>query len=813
MERTILKRNKSVKFSPGTSEDGSGDEAARMASRIRKPARPQRPGHLSIQHGLSNAHLVLRRYAALDGFGAGELSDDEQEILNSPKVAPTQPVDREALQALVSPTDAQLALCSAGAYGQKEGDGPQQDVLPAQLELEMLSKRWNVPTGGLRAVAQIEDGAVGLGMTTYVSKVQSITQRQKVAAAVFVFRGTVLTKRSNFAADLDVWRNANRDLYFAARAVKHLRLEMAQLQRQYPGVQWGFFCTGHSLGGFTAACSAIFFKDILRVTTFESPGLTSFYHSLARQGSCKEYWQTRVVNYLSVPNPINTCQRHLGLMIRVYQQKKDEPLSLAHIGRCLMGTGMQILNCWLAAKVLIRAFKSWSPGVMYLAKRFPALQVHDRDRRVVAGELVLRPAALLGAALSCLRNTGLYMAARLGTTCKEVMNDHSMWNMALAFDYETGRPKRYVEMLSWPRAHRLHRALPTVLAGVFWESFVPTKAAATMRMVFNRQDMVEARVRRLPGYVERVELTRQKGPAYRLRQYASRVMGDMQLPDDEELSDEGDDEISATKYIASREPPTPVRPVRRGRRWGRRMPSPFDDPASSADLDNDEEEDAGQRPSLDEASSAISSEQDLSITNPVNRQERACRKVLQRALTRAALDQDIHAIDEAEGVIAHKERKLERLFSHSNMFQAGMDEPRESDEAPTVASTIDEEESTEEASPESPSTRGWRAGEPAAPPRRRPALKGGGGTMRRMPQMESIAESSGSQPSLREEDLLQSGAVFGDAPSPKARKGSGKRNPRRSLLSKMQRRMQRRTDEDFVTEGGEGLARSTTLPW
>ena len=66
----------------------------------------------------------------------------------------------------------------------------------------------------------------------------------QVAAAIFVFRGTVMTKRSNFAADIDVWRNANRDLYFAARAVKHIRLEMAQLQRQYPGVQWGFFCTG-----------------------------------------------------------------------------------------------------------------------------------------------------------------------------------------------------------------------------------------------------------------------------------------------------------------------------------------------------------------------------------------------------------------------------------------------------------------------------------------------------------------------------------------------------------------------------------------
>ena len=78
-------------------------------------------------------------------------------------------------------------------------------------------------------------------------KIQTCVPVLQVAAAVFVFRGTVLTKRSNFAADLDVWRNANRDLYFAARAVKHLRLEMAQLQRQYPGVQWGFFCTGEAL--------------------------------------------------------------------------------------------------------------------------------------------------------------------------------------------------------------------------------------------------------------------------------------------------------------------------------------------------------------------------------------------------------------------------------------------------------------------------------------------------------------------------------------------------------------------------------------
>ena len=84
------------------------------------------------------------------------------------------------------------------------------------------------------------------------------------------------------------------------------------------------------------------------------------------------------------------------------------------------------------------------------------------------------------------------------------------------------------------------------------------------------------------------------------------------------------------------------------------------------------------------------------------------------------------------------------------------DEPVESYDAPTEASSCDEEEeqSAEEKSPEPPSTQGWRPrGAQEGAPRRRPALKGG--TMRHTPQMDRIAESSGSQPSVREEDLLQ----------------------------------------------------------
>lgn len=81
-----------------------------------------------------------------------------------------------------------------------------------------------------------------------------------------------------------------------------------------------------------------------------------------------------------------------------------------------------------------------------------------------------------------------------------------------------------------------------------------------------------------------------------------------------QVSDEEDDEISATRYISTREALTPVRPIRQGRKWGRRMPSPFDDPSTSTDLDDEEEE----LVPLEEAPSAVSSELDPSVTNPVS---------------------------------------------------------------------------------------------------------------------------------------------------------------------------------------------------
>ena len=54
------------------------------------------------------------------------------------------------------------------------------------------------------------------------------------------------------------------------------------------------------------------------------------------------------------------------------------------------------------------------------------------------------------------------------------------------------------------------------------------------------------------------------------------------------------------------------------------------------------------------------------------KQGKACRKTLERALTRAAMDQDLGAIDEAEVVLSQKEHKLERLLTQKNMFEAAL---------------------------------------------------------------------------------------------------------------------------------------------
>ena len=82
-----------------------------------------------------------------------------------------------------------------------------------------------------------------------------------------------------------------------------------------------------------------------------------------------------------------------------------------------------------------------------------------------------------------------------------------------------------------------------------------------------------------------------------------------------QVSDEEDDAILASRYIFSRKALTLVWPIRQaGRKWGCRIPSPFNDPSTSRDLDKEEAELEG----VEEAASAVSSKLDPSVTNPVS---------------------------------------------------------------------------------------------------------------------------------------------------------------------------------------------------
>ena len=43
------------------------------------------------------------------------------------------------------------------------------------------------------------------------------------------------------------------------------------------------------------------------------------------------------------------------------------PVSLGHAVKCVVGTGMQLFNCFLAAKFAASALRRWGPRAMWVA--------------------------------------------------------------------------------------------------------------------------------------------------------------------------------------------------------------------------------------------------------------------------------------------------------------------------------------------------------------------------------------------------------------------------------------------------------------
>lgn len=119
---------------------------------------------------------------------------------------------------------------------------------------------------------------------------------------------------------------------------------------------------GHSLGGFTAASCAILNTKISHCTTFEAPGLTTFYHKLAAQSGDASFWDGKITNYVTIPNPINMCQKHLGEVYRVYTRTECKT-DVLHIFKCLFGSCVRTLNWLLLANVFVTAVRVLMGGV------------------------------------------------------------------------------------------------------------------------------------------------------------------------------------------------------------------------------------------------------------------------------------------------------------------------------------------------------------------------------------------------------------------------------------------------------------------
>lgn len=121
-------------------------------------------------------------------------------------------------------------------------------------------------------------------------------------------------------------------------------------------------CAGHSLGGFTAASCAILNTHIHHCTTFEAPGLTTFYHKLAEQSGDAGFWDAKITNYVTIPNPINMCQKHLGEVYRVHTRTECKT-DMLHVFKCLFGSCVRTLNWLLLANVLVTAGRVVVGGV------------------------------------------------------------------------------------------------------------------------------------------------------------------------------------------------------------------------------------------------------------------------------------------------------------------------------------------------------------------------------------------------------------------------------------------------------------------
>jgi hypothetical protein len=315
-------------------------------------------------------------------------------------------------------------------------------------------------------------------------------------------------------------------------------------------------CTGHSLGSFLAEAVTVENDPLAqsrgwtwRSVSFDGPGLPQPYAdaALARRGggsSSRRHWRSAIHRYLAAPNPINMLypQTSIGSVTHVLAPFE---LTWSHVARCVVADAARVLGWAVAATVGMDAFGRWrgrrrvaagqeeeeaedaegraepaaatdesgAGGNNNNANRSALLQgaaavAATQLRRAGAGAAIplLGPLANWALGAAGLAAVPECLAAVLGVEVDELLTQHGLGSMRACFDPDTGelRPECARAMRSWP--HLGSRGQVVVLSACrqLAEWTLPSPlcpANVGVVHVSSRTRMVEARCRRLAGYV------------------------------------------------------------------------------------------------------------------------------------------------------------------------------------------------------------------------------------------------------------------------------------------------------------------------
>ena len=210
---------------------------------------------------------------------------------------------------------------------------------------------------------------------SYVSKVEStgyygvIYKNDKRKQIVLAHRGTDGFKdfRANFQGV--VMRNPDMSQFNNC-----FDITLKSLASEYNG--YNLSITGHSLGAFLSELSAFFCKRernlLVQVVNFESPGSMNVLEKLQSNIEKVKIRSLRVKTYLSSPNLINTCNRHLGQVFSL--DKIYEPGDFLNLSKHRMSYLLERFDADLGVPRSYYMVKDWPLGsvVSLSATRTPA---------------------------------------------------------------------------------------------------------------------------------------------------------------------------------------------------------------------------------------------------------------------------------------------------------------------------------------------------------------------------------------------------------------------------------------------------------